>query len=129
MTVFAPVCVEPYTEIKKMTALHIVFEEPAFPIEDGKPTHHITEGIGATMLVGGMTSGAPSVAFVATLEDGSHLMLETSLAALEAFVAACHGRLNYLRDLDRRQEDHSVLPKEISRFLKPRKEREKERGK
>ena len=88
-----------------MPSLRVVFEEPAFPIHDDKPLHHVTEGIGATMLVGGMASGAHSVAFVATLEDGSHLTLETSLAALEAFVAACHGRLNYLRDLTKEAEE------------------------
>jgi hypothetical protein len=42
--------------------------------------HHIASDIGVTAIAGGMSSGAPSVAFRFELADGTTIVAETSLA-------------------------------------------------
>lgn len=66
-----------------MPTIDIVLREPTWPDLADKPNvHHVTEPIGITGLVGGMTSGAPSVALRIDLSNGDTVIAETSLKLL-----------------------------------------------
>lgn len=59
-------------------------EEPPFQqfIDEDRAVHHVTSTIRAVCLPGGMASGKPSVALLVHLEDGSAVIIETSLELL-----------------------------------------------
>lgn len=65
-----------------MPVLTIKLEgDGAWPeLEDGRKVHHVTTPFEVCCLEGGMRSGKPSVAFKIDLEDGSTVLVETSLA-------------------------------------------------
>lgn len=73
-----------------MPELILKFTEPAWPeLADGKTVlHHTKDKMQVTALLGGMSSGAPSVALRIDLEDGSVVIAETSLAL---FLTAADG--------------------------------------
>jgi len=62
-----------------MTGLRIVLEaDGQFPEMAGKTVHRL-DGFAVTSLAGGTTSGAPSIAIIAELPDGSFVFAETTL--------------------------------------------------
>lgn len=75
-----------------MPVIELTLIEPAWPDLDLDKTIHYTDPIKATALPAGMMSGGTSIALRFDLPDGSIVIAETSLAALNALLIGVKAR-------------------------------------
>lgn len=81
-----------------MPSISLVLDGPEHltPIPDGATVHHVTAHLEAALVLGGMSSGKPSVMLRVPLPDGSFAVVETSFAILESLYRGMLGRIEYL---------------------------------